>query len=92
MRATSLPGEPFISLCAPATSCAGPGSDLLWTAHLHDPILEALQRHDQRAVVHALRHHFRDARTMLARVWAEQKVRTATSGTDGDKRQPLLPH
>jgi DNA-binding GntR family transcriptional regulator len=50
-----------------------PGSDLLWSAHLHDPILEALQRRDNAAVVRALRHHFRQARTMLARLWAEQQ-------------------
>jgi DNA-binding GntR family transcriptional regulator len=59
-----------------------PGSDLLWSAHLHDPILEALQRRDQAAVVRALRHHFRDARTMLSRLWAEQQSAAIKNSSD----------
>ncbi len=64
-----------------------PGSNLVWSAHLHDPILEALQKHDQAAVVRALRHHFRDARTMLARVWAEQQSAAGIKNLDGSDRQ-----
>jgi DNA-binding GntR family transcriptional regulator len=50
-----------------------PGPDLLWSAHLHDPILEALQRHDKRAAAQALRRHFASARSMVVRFWAEQQ-------------------
>jgi DNA-binding GntR family transcriptional regulator len=64
-----------------------PGSNLVWSAHIHDPILAALQQRDQAAVVRALRHHFRDARTMLARLWAEQQSPAASRGPDGDDGQ-----
>jgi DNA-binding GntR family transcriptional regulator len=63
-----------------------PGSDLPWSARLHDPILEALQRRDQPAVVRALRHHFREARTMLARLWAEQQSPAAVDAPATKKR------
>jgi DNA-binding GntR family transcriptional regulator len=74
-----------------------PGSDLVWSAHIHDPILEALQRRDRAAVVRALRHHFREARTMLARLWAEQQSQATTDApvtnnkADGSGRRSRTP-
>ena len=45
---------------------AVPGADPQWTADLHDPILDALQRRDTRAVVRALQHHFEEASARMA--------------------------
>jgi DNA-binding GntR family transcriptional regulator len=64
-----------------------PGADPLWTAHLHDPIFEALERRDTRAVVRALRRHFAEASSMLARGWRDEEAsphgQRATSSRQG---------
>jgi DNA-binding GntR family transcriptional regulator len=48
-----------------------PGADPLWSARLHDPIVDALRGRDVRAVVRALRRHFADASSMLATHWLD---------------------
>ena len=60
-----------------------PGSDLVWSAHLHDPILEALQNRDQQLGCLPFVITSRDARGMLARVWAEQQSRVTANGPEG---------
>lgn len=56
-----------------------PGSDVQWTADLHKPILEALQRRDTRGVVRALKRHFESARASLS----EGLSRTPLADGDG---------
>lgn len=53
-----------------------PGSDPQWSADLHPPILAALQRRDTEAAVEALKQHFVDASTNLARRWPDDEPRT----------------
>jgi DNA-binding GntR family transcriptional regulator len=43
-----------------------PGSDPQWTAHLHDPILDAVRARDTEAVVRAIESHFHEVRERLA--------------------------
>jgi DNA-binding GntR family transcriptional regulator len=43
-----------------------PGADPTWSAGLHGPILEALERRDADAVVAALERHFDEVRDNLA--------------------------
>ena len=50
---------------------AVPGADPQWSADLHAPILEALERRDTEAVVVALQRHFDDVRDNMARRWPE---------------------
>jgi DNA-binding GntR family transcriptional regulator len=47
-------------------SLVAPGADPQWSASLHEPILDALQAHDTRAVVRAIRRHFAEASSNLA--------------------------
>ncbi|HEX5995556.1 MAG TPA: GntR family transcriptional regulator [Jiangellales bacterium] len=55
-----------------------PGADPLWTAKLHDPILDALQRRDSRAVVKTLQRHFAEASEVLtARLAAAETTASA---------------
>lgn len=49
----------------------GPNSDPKWTAHLHDPILEAIRARDTEAVVAAIESHFHEVRERLAGDLAE---------------------
>jgi DNA-binding GntR family transcriptional regulator len=48
-----------------------PGSDPMWTAKLHEPILAALRAGDSDLASEALRHHFADAEQLAAKVWTE---------------------
>lgn len=48
-----------------------PGADPQWSADLHAPILEALQRRDADAVVAAVERHFDDVRDNMARRWPD---------------------
>ena len=48
-----------------------PGSDPMWTASLHEPILAALRAGDGDLASEALRHHFADAERLAAKVWTE---------------------
>jgi DNA-binding GntR family transcriptional regulator len=43
-----------------------PGSDPVWSADLHDPILDALRRRDTEEVVRALHQHFAEAQGVVA--------------------------
>jgi len=52
-----------------------PGADPRWSADLHAPILEALQRRDAEAVVDALQRHFDEISENMARRWPEDKPR-----------------
>jgi DNA-binding GntR family transcriptional regulator len=58
--------EPFsrtyITLASPKASAA-------WTAGLHPPLLAAIQARDAEAAQAALRHHFAEAASRLAREW-----------------------
>lgn len=65
-----------------------PGADAQWTADLHRPILEALQRRDADELVRALRQHFQDVAARLGEEWADtepplaaRKPRSAGPGT-----------
>jgi DNA-binding GntR family transcriptional regulator len=51
---------------------AGPGGDPQWSADLHDPILESIDRRDTEAVVRAIESHFDEVRVWLAAHLAEQ--------------------
>ncbi len=45
---------------------AGPGSDPQWSADLHNPILDAIRRHDTEGAVEAIESHFEQVRVWLA--------------------------
>jgi DNA-binding GntR family transcriptional regulator len=45
---------------------AGPGSDPQWSADLHNPILDAIRRHDTEGAVRAIESHFEQVRVWLA--------------------------
>jgi len=49
----------------------GPNSDPNWTAALHDPILDAVERRDADGVVRAIEIHFEEVRDRLAGDLAE---------------------
>lgn len=51
-----------------------PGADPQWSAELHAPILEALERRDTDGVVNALRHHFDEVADNMARRWPEDQA------------------
>lgn len=48
-----------------------PGADRHWSAELHAPILEALERRDTDRVVEALERHFDEVSDNMARRWPE---------------------
>ncbi len=48
-----------------------PGADPEWSAHLHAPIIDALQRRDVADVTAALEHHFEEASDNMARRWPD---------------------
>ena len=50
---------------------AVPGADPLWSANLHAPILEALDRRDVEAVVDALQRHFDQVSDNMAARWPD---------------------
>jgi DNA-binding GntR family transcriptional regulator len=50
-----------------------PGADPQWSADLHAPILAALQRRDTDEAVEALKQHFVEASTNLARRWPDDE-------------------
>jgi len=52
---------------------AVPGADPQWSADLHGPVLEALERRDVDAVVGALERHFDEARQNMARRWPDDE-------------------
>lgn len=51
-----------------------PGADPQWSAELHAPILEALERRDTDGVVNALQHHFDEVADNMARRWPEDQA------------------
>lgn len=51
-----------------------PGADATWTANLHGPVLDAVQRRDPDMVVAALRRHFDEVREHLGRSLGESEV------------------
>jgi len=51
-----------------------PGADPQWSAELHAPILEALERRDTDGVVDALQHHFDEVADNMARRWPEDQA------------------
>jgi DNA-binding GntR family transcriptional regulator len=59
-----------------------PGSDPMWTASLHEPILAALRAGDGELAAEALRQHFADAERLAAKVWTEA-IGNATSVSSG---------
>jgi DNA-binding GntR family transcriptional regulator len=60
-----------------------PGSDLTSSAHLHDPILDALEKGDKRAVSQAVRQHFQSVRSMLSRFGEEPSPTRTDMGQNG---------
>jgi DNA-binding GntR family transcriptional regulator len=52
-----------------------PGADPEWSAHLHTPIIEALQRRDTDGVVRAIEAHFVEAGENMARRWPDPDPR-----------------
>ncbi len=50
-----------------------PGADPQWSADLHAPILEALQRRDPEAVVVAIQRHFEEVSDNMARRWPDDE-------------------
>lgn len=50
-----------------------PGADPQWSADLHAPILDALQRRDTDGVVAALERHFEEVRDNMARRWPDDE-------------------
>lgn len=48
-----------------------PGADPTWSAHLHGPILDAIQRRDVEGAIAALETHFADAAENMARRWPD---------------------
>ena len=68
---------------------AVPGADPLWSANLHAPILDALQRRDVEAVVDALSQHFDAVSESMASRWPDDVVSTsAADGNPTDRRNP----
>jgi DNA-binding GntR family transcriptional regulator len=59
---------------------AGPGGDPQWSADLHDPILESIERRDTEGVVRAIESHFDEVREWLAAHLAQQ--------VDADELEP----
>jgi DNA-binding GntR family transcriptional regulator len=51
-----------------------PGADPTWSAHLHAPILAALERGDSDAVATALERHFREAAENMAARWPDTEA------------------
>jgi DNA-binding GntR family transcriptional regulator len=50
-----------------------PGADPQWSADLHAPILEALERRDAEGVVSALARHFDEVSDNMARRWPDDE-------------------
>jgi DNA-binding GntR family transcriptional regulator len=48
-----------------------PGADPRWSAGLHSPIMEAIERRDVEAVIDALERHFVEVRDNMARRWLD---------------------
>ena len=65
-----------------------PGSDPMWTASLHEPILAALRAGDGDLASEALRHHFADAERLAARVWSEATGAAAGASTAPVQAKP----
>jgi DNA-binding GntR family transcriptional regulator len=51
-----------------------PGADPQWSAELHAPILEALQRRDPDGAVAAIQRHFEEVSDNMARRWPEDQA------------------
>jgi DNA-binding GntR family transcriptional regulator len=51
-----------------------PGADPRWSAELHAPILDALQRRDPDGVVAAIQRHFEEVSDNMARRWPEDEA------------------
>ncbi|MGH2474450.1 MAG: GntR family transcriptional regulator [Candidatus Limnocylindrales bacterium] len=61
--------EPFLRTYI---TLAAPGADPVWSAELHEPILDALRRRDGEAVVAALQVHFDQVSAHMARHWPDE--------------------
>jgi DNA-binding GntR family transcriptional regulator len=64
-----------------------PGADRLWSANLHAPILDALERRDVEAVVDALRQHFDAVSDNMASRWPDDEP-SSGAGNQPDRRNP----
>lgn len=51
-----------------------PGADPQWSADLHAPILEAIQRRDTAGTVRAIQRHFDDVSDNMARRWPDEET------------------
>ena len=63
-----------------------PGADPQWSADLHAPILDAIERHDTEAVVLALQRHFDEVSDNMARRWPDDEPPAAK--TPRSRRNP----
>lgn len=72
-------------------SIAVPGADRRRIAELHEPVLQALRARDGSVAEAAIRHHFADARAMLARLWTEPGTPHAAQLPDGASRAATRP-
>ncbi|MEO6207439.1 MAG: GntR family transcriptional regulator [Candidatus Limnocylindrales bacterium] len=68
----------------------GPGADLHWSAELHAPILEALERRDVDAVVAALERHFDEVRDAMARRWPEDGTGSGGPAASTRSSAPIM--
>jgi DNA-binding GntR family transcriptional regulator len=67
----------------------GPGSDPSWTAHLHDPMLEAIRNRDGDGLALAIERHFDEVREWLAGQLSEPPAERP-DGSDGAASAPAV--
>jgi DNA-binding GntR family transcriptional regulator len=59
-----------------------PGADPQWSADLHAPVLEALERRDAEGVVMALARHFDEVSDNMARRWPDDEPPAVVEGSE----------
>jgi DNA-binding GntR family transcriptional regulator len=63
-----------------------PGADPQWSADLHVPILDAIERRDPETVIDALERHFDEVRDNMASRWSDDGPAPATTNTTDPPR------
>ena len=64
---------------------AVPGADPQWSADLHAPILDAIERRDADEVVRALQRHFDEVSDNMSRRWPDDETPTDEAPTVADR-------
>jgi len=67
-----------------------PGADRGAIADLHEPVIDALRRRDPDLAIGAIDHHFTEARSMLAGLWAEPEPSATAHRPIRARRAPAL--